>query len=792
MAERHTGVASSEPHREIAARDTERSAIDRNVPGIVFYVAIEPSGEFRFQSMSDDGLATMGLSREQVVGVLVRDVIPPPSRDLVLKNYREATRSGQTVRWKEVTEYPAGRKVGEVAVTPVYDADGVATHLVGVVHDITERERREVALHQREERLAFLLRLNDALRPLSDPAAIQEISAQLLADHLNVARAGYSELDRHGYITRHEYTRSGVPRTGSLDGISVGAELREALLRGETLVLTDVDTDPRLTDDDRATLRSRQIAAMVAVTLFKNGRMVASFGANHDGPRAWGGTEIALVRDVAERTWDAVERTRAQALLSEQQEHLRLALDASAGGTWTWVAATNRVEWDQRFRSLYGFTQDEPANPDAWPTRVHDEDRARVLATRDEILTSTTTDSWENTFRIVRPDGTVGWVQSRGRALRDDCGRIIRLSGLDLDFSRHHQVEEARQAQRDEDHNRELRLLLETASQGVVSLDARGTILMANRALETMFGWPPGALSGQSIEQLVPGWFRDRPSGGGLDTLGWRRDGSTFPIEVSVNQVPTSDGGRAIAFVTDITERQERTAVLEHRTAQLSRLASDLTLAEHHAREEIAKTLHDGLQQMLVAAALNLDLRIARDRGEGAKSDDLLIQAKGQLNEAIASARSLSFELLPPALHSSGLPAALNWLANWSRSKYKLNVDVQADPLATSDRKDVRTLLFESVRELLFNVVKHAQVDRVGVDLRIVPDDLLCITVEDRGIGFDPPSVVERSKARLTGWGLFSISERLMLLGGRFEIDSAPGKGARFRLVAPRGAAQES
>jgi PAS domain S-box-containing protein len=791
MAERHAGVASSDSQREIA-RDSERSAIYQNIPGIVFYVAIEPSGEFRFLSMSDAGLAAMGLSREQVVGALVRDVIPPPSRDLVLNNYQEAVRSGQTMRWKEVTEYPTGRKVGDVAVTPLCDVNGVATHLVGVVHDITKRERLEEALHQREERLAFLLKLNDALRPLSDPAAIQETAARLLAEHLDVARVGYSEHDRHGSIIRHEHTRSGPPLTGLLHGISVGVELREAVLRGETIVITDVNADSRLSDDDRVTLRSRQIAAMVGLALFKDGRLVASFGANHHVPREWRAAEIELIRDVAERTWDAVERTRAQALLSEQQEHLRLALDASAGGTWTWEAATNRVEWDQRFRSLYGFTQDEPASPDAWPTRVHEEDRARVLAARDEILTSTTTDSWENTFRIVRPDGTVGWVQSRGRAQRDVAGRIIRLSGLDLDFSRHHQAEEARQARRDEDHNRELRLLLETASQGVVSVDARGTILMANRALETMFGWPPGALSGQSIEQLVPRWFHDRPSGGGMDTLGRRKDGSTFPIEVSVNQVPTSDVGRAIAFVTDITERQERTAVLEHRTAQLSRLASDLTLAEHHAREEIAKTLHDGLQQMLVAAALNLDLRIVRDRGEGAKSDDLLIQAKGQLDEAIASARSLSFELLPPALHSSGLPAALNWLANWSRSKYKLNVDVQADPLATSDRKDVRTLLFESVRELLFNVVKHAQVDQVTVDLRIVPNDLLCITVEDRGVGFDPASVVERSKARHTGWGLFSIRERLMLLGGRFEIDSARGKGARFRLIAPRSMAQES
>ena len=151
-----------------------------------------------------------------------------------------------------------------------------------------------------------------------------------------------------------------------------------------------------------------------------------------------------------------------------------------------------------------------------------------------------------------------------------------------------------------------------------------------------MFGWAPGELIGQSIERLLPSAFRDaharhrtgyfvaprpRLMGGGLELVGERKDGSTFPIEVSLNHVATPAGGRAFAFVTDITDRQraasalqERTAELEYRTAQLSRMASDLTLAEQHAREQIAKTLHDGLQQLLVIAALNLERQLKRDR----------------------------------------------------------------------------------------------------------------------------------------------------------------------------------
>ena len=228
----------------------------------------------------------------------------------------------------------------------------------------------------------------------------------------------------------------------------------------------------------------------------------------------------------------------------------------------------------------------------------------------------------------------------------------------------------------------------------------------------------------------------------------------------------------------------------EQRTKQLSQMAWDLTLAEHHAREQIAKTLHDGLQQLLVIVALDLDVHLKRDAESGSAPNPVLSDAKRHLDEAIAAARSLNRELFPPVLHRFGLPAALGWLANWTRDKYKLDVQIVADPLADSARSDLRTLLYESARELLFNAVKHAQTDRVSLELALDADDQLCVTVTDQGVGFEPASLDDRWKTGQVGWGLFSIRERLTLLGGRFDVESAPGRGTRVRLVAPRGAAQ--
>lgn len=663
-----------------------------------------------------------------------------------------------------------------------------------------EHRRAEAVLRANEARSRFLLRLNDALQFLSDPAAVQETAARLLGEHLGAARVGYAELTGREYAIRREHTRGVAPLVGQPSGIVIGSELRDALRRGETVVVADVRTDPRLGPDERATLQTRQIAAFIGVGLVKEGQFVAAFGANHDAPRPWTPQEAQLVRDVAERTWDAVERTRAEARLRAQEQRLRLAVDASAGGSWTWVAATNEVDWDDRFRALYGLAPDLPANIDAWLPIVHEDDRPRVLGLVQEMMTSTTKDSWESTFRIVRPDGTEGWVQSRGRAERDANGGLVRLTGLDLDFTRYHRAEQASQARRDEEHDRALRTLLETATQGIVSVDAHGTIVTVNRGCETMFGWPAEALVGEAIERLMPSPIRDTPDGDGeTPRVGIRRDGSTFPIEVSVTHVPTPSGGRTFAFVTDITEREraaaalrERTAELEHRTTQLRQMASDLMLTEQRAREQIAKTLHDGLQQLLVIVALNLDQELKRAGGTDAAPNERLAEAKYHIDEAIAAARSLNLELFPPVLQQSGLPAALGWLARWTRDKYKLAVQFTGDPRADSPRKDVRTLLFESVRELLFNAVKHAQADRITLELSIDDRDQLCITVADQGVGFEPARLDERSKSAQVGWGLFSIRERLSLLGGGFDIESAIGRGTRVRLVVPRGRAEDN
>ena len=356
------------------------------------------------------------------------------------------------------------------------------------------------------------------------------------------------------------------------------------------------------------------------------------------------------------------------------------------------------------------------------------------------------------------------------------------------------------------------RLIANTAPVMIWMSDVDKQISYVNQRWLEFTGWPSNELPGHRWIQLIHPDDVERCG----DVYGKAFD-ARQPFQVEHRQrhhdgayrwtvttgVPRYGTDRSFAgFVgtaVDVTDRKlvelalleshaalkERTLELERRTTQLSQMASDLTLAEQRARAGLAKTLHDGLQQLLVMAAINVTSYISREVRRGMSAGEL-VEAQNHLDEAIAAARSLSVELFPPVLQTSGLPAALAWLADWSHSKYGLDVKLFADPLADSDRRDVRTLLFESVRELLFNVVKHAQVDRVVVDLTLGPNDTLCITVTDEGLGFDPTQLDERAGGSQVGWGLFSIRERLLLLGGRFDIESAPGRGTTFRLIAPR------
>ena len=138
-------------------RQHELSLIFKNVSDVIFYIAAEGQGRFRFLSVNPAFFAITGLNEEQVVGKLVSEVLPEPSLSLVLENYSASIRERRTVCWEETTDFPAGRRIGAVSVTPIFDEGGNCISLIGTVHDITERRARGRA----SRRLAAVVESSD-------------------------------------------------------------------------------------------------------------------------------------------------------------------------------------------------------------------------------------------------------------------------------------------------------------------------------------------------------------------------------------------------------------------------------------------------------------------------------------------------------------------------------------------------------------------------------------------------------------------------------------------------------
>jgi two-component system CheB/CheR fusion protein len=243
---------------------------------------------------------------------------------------------------------------------------------------------------------------------------------------------------------------------------------------------------------------------------------------------------------------------------------------------------------------------------------------------------------------------------------------------------------------------------------------------------------------------------------------------------------------RTAELVRMVEALQTANAQLEARADQLRALTAKFTMAEHRERERVSKVLHDGLQQHLAIVKLKLVALLG-----WLERDDLRQEAreiKTILTEAIEMSRSLSADLSPPVLHEGGLAAGLQWLARWMQEKHDFKVD-----LAVEDRpelsEDVKILVFESVRELLFNAVKHAKVSSARMRLQRLDGNGLRITVRDAGVGFDAERL-KPAREYGAGFGLFSIRERIGLIGGCFEIDSAIGKGSCFILTVPHSSAK--
>lgn len=211
-------------------------------------------------------------------------------------------------------------------------AEGEPERMVGVFKDVTERRLAEEVLQVAGARQAFLVKLGDTLRALSDPIEMQAAACRVLGEQLRASRVGYFEVRGECYCVARDYTRGVRSVTGNLPMASFGPELLATLRRGETAWVRDVEAEPGLTAAERARFAEIQARAYVGVPLVKEGVLVAGLAVHSAEPREWTADELSLVEETAERTWEALERARAEQALRASEERFRTLFETMDEG----------------------------------------------------------------------------------------------------------------------------------------------------------------------------------------------------------------------------------------------------------------------------------------------------------------------------------------------------------------------------------------------------------------------------------------------------------------------------
>ena len=354
-------------------------------------------------------------------------------------------------------------------------------------------------------------------------------------------------------------------------------------------------------------------------------------------------------------------------------------------------------------------------------------------------------------------------------------------------------------------------LLLEHATTyAIYTMDAESRVVLWNAGAERILGWTETEAVGQTGDVIFTPEDRDagvpererataRTEGRAAD-LRWhvRRDGSRFWADgtlIALYDEPRGEAPRAVRgfakILRDETVAHEQHLALEalndalearvaERTAQVRALAAAVGDAEADVRQQIATVLHDDLQQVLYGLQLGAG---ALTRTLGARPDlepeaDRVRQMHSWATQALQVTREITLGLVAPVDTQETFAAALTTLAAHTESLYHVAVPVVVGPGADLPDRITRAFVLQTVRELLFNAVKHAGVDTVTIEVAM-RDDGVETTVSDAGRGFDP-------SASRAGMGLRRARQRVDLAGGRLSVESTPGVGTRARLWVPR------
>lgn len=338
----------------------------------------------------------------------------------------------------------------------------------------------------------------------------------------------------------------------------------------------------------------------------------------------------------------------------------------------------------------------------------------------------------------------------------------------------------------------QLRHMVQSVQDAIVTVDARRRIVQFNAAAERMFAVQAEELAGADVEHLLRRCDQQPQGAALLEYLetGLRspagvalfglvelaRDGSTFPVEIALSTSMFHGEILLTAILRDLSERQRAEKELLASNRRLQELSSALQNIREAERSRISRELHDELGQLLTGIRFEVGWMRGRLRPEQSELIAKIGAVKGQIDQTIASVRRISSELRPLVLDDLGFAAAASWYVNQFISRTGLQVSLELPERDPARGGPVATALFRIMQESLTNVARHARATVVTIRLRVVDGDWV-LRIGDNGNGLEPDTT--------DGIGVIGMRERAQHLGGRFAVTGTPGSGTVVEVVVP-------
>ena len=754
------------------------------------------------------GLASLDEARRYGIA----DFFEPTDRPTVLEEVLPAVR--ETGFWEgdlAFRNFATGAAVPvHYTVFPVRDAQGAVSGYGTVTRDLTERRRQESF---RDALIAF----GDRLQACRDAAEMAAAGAEIMARTLGLDRAGYGTVDEaleHIEVER-DWTAPGVASLAGRHRFDDYGEVRAGLERGREVVIPDVTADPR-TAGNPGPLLGIGVRALINVPVMEHGRIVAVFFLHDRNVRDWRPDKLAFVRDVAERTRAAIERSRAEASRRESEEQFRVFAQAMPNHVWA-ADAGGELYWFNE--QVYAYSGAAPGELDgtAWAAIVHPDDVEAAGRAWAASLASGT--HYETEFRIRRADGAHRWFLVRAVPIRGPDGAVTRWIGTNTDIEDSKQAtaqlerlnEGLEQQVEERTRDRDRMWRLSTDVMLVARFDA--TIVALNPAWTALFGWDEAELVGRSFMDLV------HPDDAGSTTAaaGDLSAGSVIPrfenryrhkdgsyCWLSWTAVPDEDFIHAVG--RDVTSEKEAAQALARteealRQSQKMEAVGQLTVGLAHDFNNLLAGISGSLEllqtRMAQGRLTDLDRYINAAQGASkraaALTHRLLAFSRRQtldpkptdVNALVHGMEELVRRTVGPSVHIEVVGAAGLWPALVDPPQLEnalLNLCINArDAMPDGGR-----ITIETANKWLD--------DRAARDRDLPPGQYLSLCVTDTGTGMTPdviakafdPFLATKPLGQGTGLGLSMIYGFARQSGGQVRIYSEVGQGTTMCIYLPR------